>query len=817
MATTLSLFCIISGELTSNAFLVSVSSTDTIGGLKKLIKVKKTVEFKDVDANDLTLWRVTILIDEDAEDEVITLDALNDRMKLNHPRTRLSELFPERPDDNTYIIIEQPASAMTSNKRKWFFAEADGRAVRPRLETVHYDSRTASLVLNEQDFKGFPLNDKRSFEAVRADSRYAYFDRTRYISVLESFLESVLIFLRPRRFGKSLFLSTLAHFHGVENKQNYKALFQTLDVDRDVESGKVAPGQYLILAFDFSAVNRSPDVEVAEASLNSMLNSAIRAFYMTYATYLGTATSDQLIERRVSPSAVESLADCVNLVKHALDAVREGEDPLYGVKGIYLLADEYDAFSNEFLSPDDARPWDHLRTRTNSLLKGFWATVKSTLGPRSIAKCFITGVSPLSMADHTSGFNVATYVSWRQGLSGLCGLTEEDVLAALNQPGVCKSKDEISKHFDIMKINYNGYNFAELGEVPHVFNTNTCLEYLESLMRGASINPSAVSNSEVSESALQILAASPVASSIISDSLENQIGRSCDAQNYFIPYETLVQSFQLTSLASDIATSKSAWLSYMIHIGALTFCDNSKHLQIPNLVVAERFGETTLALLQSRLEDVDLAFRDIVSGGSIRQALALYKRTMEIRDVGESDFKKTEESHRDSFHYALLGNTHPSLRKIGLETQITKVAQQTFGRIDMLIQVPLKKRVILLEWKAIQIDFLDVGMSRGRREKAEHLSDMADANGILDLQFSWYDRWRPGQTIRSWITDGPIKGENKISPRQQLAEYVNSPEIALLKKENEVTVFLVVIIGSRQVLFWEMDNGDFRKDPELAS
>ncbi|KAF9176761.1 hypothetical protein BGZ50_009714 [Haplosporangium sp. Z 11] len=746
MATTLSLFCIISGELTSNAFLVSVSSTDTIGGLKKLIKVKKTVEFKDVDANDLTLWRVTILIDEDAEDEVITLDALNDRMKLNHPRTRLSELFPERPDDNTYIIIEQPASAMTSNKRKWFFAEADGRAVRPRLETVHYDSRTASLVLNEQDFKGFPLNDKRSFEAVRADSRYAYFDRTRYISVLESFLESVLIFLRPRRFGKSLFLSTLAHFHGVENKQNYKALFQTLDVDRDVESGKVAPGQYLILAFDFSAVNRSPDVEVAEASLNSMLNSAIRAFYMTYATYLGTATSDQLIERRVSPSAVESLADCVNLVKHALDAVREGEDPLYGVKGIYLLADEYDAFSNEFLSPDDARPWDHLRTRTNSLLKGFWATVKSTLGPRSIAKCFITGVSPLSMADHTSGFNVATYVSWRQGLSGLCGLTEEDVLAALNQPGICKSKDEISKHFDIMKINYNGYNFTELGEVPHVFNTNTCLEYLESLMRGASINPSAVSNSEVSESALQILAASPVASSIISDSLENQIGRSCDAQNYFIPYETLVQSFQLTSLA-----------------------------------------------------------------------LALYKRTMEIRDVGESDFKKTEESHRDSFHYALLGNTHPSLRKIGLETQITKVAQQTFGRIDMLIQVPLKKRVILLEWKAIQIDFLDVGMSRGRREKAEHLSDMADANGILDLQFSWYDRWRPGQTIRSWITDGPIKGENKISPRQQLAEYVNSPEIALLKKENEVTVFLVVIIGSRQVLFWEMDNGDFRKDPELAS
>ncbi|KAG0288172.1 hypothetical protein BGZ98_004366, partial [Dissophora globulifera] len=280
-----------------------------------------------------------------------------------------------------------------------------------------------------------------------------------------------------------------------------------------------------------------------------------------------------------------------------------------------------------------------------------------------------------------------------------------------------------------------------------------------SLMRDAPINPSAISNSEVSELALQILAASPITSSIISDSLENQ--------------------------ACDIATSKSAWCSYMIHIGGLTFCNNSKHLQIPNLVAAEHFGEATLTRLKLCLEDVDLAFRNIVSGGSICQALALYKRTMEIHDVGESDFKKTEENHRDSFHYALLGNTHPSLQKIGLETQITKVVQQTSGRIDMLIQVPLKKRAVLLEWKAIQIDFLDVGKSQGCKEKVGHLSDMADANEILDLQFSWYDLWRPGQTIQSWITDGPIKGDNKISPRQQLAEYVNSPDIALLKKENE--------------------------------
>jgi hypothetical protein len=84
------------------------------------------------------------------------------------------------------------------------------------------------------------------------------------------------------------------------------------------------------------------------------------------------------------------------------------------------------------------------------------------------------------MADNTGGgFNVATYVSWHKKLSGLCGLTEEDVRAALEQPSVCKSPDEIQKHFEIMKANYDGYNFVEMGQTAHVFNTNTCLEYLQ--------------------------------------------------------------------------------------------------------------------------------------------------------------------------------------------------------------------------------------------------------------------------------------------------------------------------------------------------
>ena len=75
-------------------------------------------------------------------------------------------------------------------------------------------------------FRAFPTNDKSDFLKLRSQSGLAYFDRTGYISVLSSYGADVLLFLRPRRFGKSLTLSMLAYFHGVEHKEHYDRLFK---------------------------------------------------------------------------------------------------------------------------------------------------------------------------------------------------------------------------------------------------------------------------------------------------------------------------------------------------------------------------------------------------------------------------------------------------------------------------------------------------------------------------------------------------------------------------------------------------------------
>ncbi|KAI1292365.1 hypothetical protein EDD11_008792 [Mortierella claussenii] len=102
----LNLYCVVEGETGSRAFSVKIPSSNTVDDLKDLIKIKKAPEFDDIAANKLTLWRVSIL--NDNLDSVISFNALGDKFQLNDPRTCLSKLFPESPDNETYILVQRP-------------------------------------------------------------------------------------------------------------------------------------------------------------------------------------------------------------------------------------------------------------------------------------------------------------------------------------------------------------------------------------------------------------------------------------------------------------------------------------------------------------------------------------------------------------------------------------------------------------------------------------------------------------------------------------------------------------------------------------
>lgn len=102
---TLALFCLISVDSASCAFHLNLPAGETVGALKRAIIGENPNTFEYIDANDLVLWRATIPIEEES---IITLDDLDSKTKLGNPRTCLSELFLETPDDTTYIVVERP-------------------------------------------------------------------------------------------------------------------------------------------------------------------------------------------------------------------------------------------------------------------------------------------------------------------------------------------------------------------------------------------------------------------------------------------------------------------------------------------------------------------------------------------------------------------------------------------------------------------------------------------------------------------------------------------------------------------------------------
>jgi hypothetical protein len=199
--------------------------------------------------------------------------------------------------------------------------------------------------------------------------------------------------------------------------------------------------------------------------------------------------------------------------------------------------------------------------------------------------------------------------------------------------------------------------------------------------------------------------------------------------------------------------------------------------------------------------------------GDIRPVLSCYRELMVQRDVGHSDFEASEEKHRDSFYFSLLRNA--SLRPLA-EFMLTKPSNEP-GRSDLLL--PLRKHLILTEWKAVPIDFIDIPIPRQRSKKAPDERPRREIKAsilstyrlekVLKLKFSKNDKFRAGKKLKQWIID-------TVAP--QMKDYVTSNEVKKLKDEGPLLkAHLVIVVGSRHILVWDVDsNGELIGTSELV-
>ena len=293
------------------------------------------------------------------------------------------------------------------------------------------------------------------FEAMRLE-RCLYVDKTRFLHELEN--ERYALLIRPRRFGKSCWVSLLENYYDRNRADRFESLFAGTDIGRRPTANR---HRYVILRFDFSAFDDTPETlrERFETYCHTMFRAALERNPDLF--------PDHARQRILSPPAIDGKLN--ELFVHATDH----DIPLY------VLIDEYDNFANTILAYHGEEAYQSF-THGGGFYRNFFATLKAGAGyGRGIERLFITGVSPITMDDVTSGFNIGTNISLHRKFNELMGFTAGEVrgvLESYRDRGVFDQ--DVDEAMAVMGEWYNGYRFAN-GAPNDVYNTDMVLYYLK--------------------------------------------------------------------------------------------------------------------------------------------------------------------------------------------------------------------------------------------------------------------------------------------------------------------------------------------------
>ena len=300
-----------------------------------------------------------------------------------------------------------------------------------------------------------------NFVTVRRDDCY-YVDKTRFIPTIEQ-ANKFFFYIRPRRFGKSLTISMLHHYYDVLAKDMFEELYGGLYIGKHPTPEQ---NSYLVLYLNFSVVDAG--LNDYRKALDAHCNTEFERFCRRYAAYLPDYLLDNL---KTKSGAVEQLD---YLYKEVADAGQK----------IFLFIDEYDHFTNKILSEPSCLNEYRGETHGTGYLRTFFDTIKSGTYS-SIERCFVTGVSPVTMDDLTSGFNIGTNYSTSHEFNELTGFTEEDVREMLDYyRTTCEFHHTTDELITRMKPWYDNYCFAKqsYGKTT-MYNSNMVLYFVDNYIR----------------------------------------------------------------------------------------------------------------------------------------------------------------------------------------------------------------------------------------------------------------------------------------------------------------------------------------------
>lgn len=275
-----------------------------------------------------------------------------------------------------------------------------------------------------------------NYAKLREDGYY-FVDKSCYIAELEKYQAPV--FLRPRRFGKSLFCTMLDYYYDLNETDRFESLFG------DTWIGQHPTGRqnsYMILHLDFSIVPVAENMQGLEKNFANVIAPYLEGFVQTYKRYM------EGFEFRDDTNPVVMLS---NILEH----VQRNKLPQ-----VYIIIDEYDNFTNQLITTFKDSLYSELTTG-DSFLRTFFKVIKEGFKSQAIGGIFITGVLPITIDDLTSGFNIAQMVTLQPALVNMLGFTYEETEAYLQTifDSYGFDKKLLSEVRMLIRNNYDGYRF----------------------------------------------------------------------------------------------------------------------------------------------------------------------------------------------------------------------------------------------------------------------------------------------------------------------------------------------------------------------